>query len=100
MGTTATFTAELLGDGHLSIPEKVVKALSLKKGEKVKAVIEAEKFDKEGFLALSGIWKDKSADTRSVYTIRFLKCGRASGGARSSFNANLTFLQSSTQDQS
>lgn len=62
MGTTATFTAELLGDGHLSIPDKVVKALSLKKGEKVKAVIEAEKFDKEGFLGLSGIWKDKSAD--------------------------------------
>ena len=67
MGTTATFTAELLGDGHLSIPEKVVKALSLKKGEKVKAVIEAEKFDKDGFLGLSGIWKDKSEDEIGIY---------------------------------
>ena len=44
MGTIATFTAELLGDGHLSIPEKVVKALSLKKGEKVKAAKERESF--------------------------------------------------------
>lgn len=67
MGTTATFTAELLSDGHLSIPEKVVKALSLKKGEKVKTVIEAEKFDKDGFLRLSGIWKDKSADELGIY---------------------------------
>lgn len=67
MGTIATFTAELLGDGHLSIPEKVVKALSLKKGEKVKAVIEAEKFDKDGFLRLSGIWKDKSEDDIGIY---------------------------------
>ena len=67
MGTTATFTAELLGDGHLSIPEKVVKALSLKKGEKVKAVIEAEKFDKDAFLGLSGIWKDKSEDEIGIY---------------------------------
>ena len=67
MGTTATFTAELLGDGHLSIPEKVVKALSLKKGEKVKAVIETEKFDKDAFLGLSGIWKDKSEDEIGIY---------------------------------
>lgn len=67
MSTTATFTAELLGDGHLSIPEKVVKALSLKKGEKVKAVIEAEKFDKEAFLGLSGIWEDKTEEEIGVY---------------------------------
>jgi len=52
MGTTAIFTAELLGDGHLPIPEKLIKVLSLKKGEKIKAVIEAEKFDKDGFFAV------------------------------------------------
>ncbi|MDP2279273.1 MAG: hypothetical protein Q8K51_13725 [Nitrospirota bacterium] len=67
MGTIATFTAELLGDGHLPIPEKVIKALSLKKGEKVKAVIEAEKFDKAGFLSLSGIWKDKAEEELGIY---------------------------------
>lgn len=67
MGTTATFTTELLSDGHLSIPEKVVKALSLKKGEKVKAVIEADKFDKDAFLVLSGIWKNKTEEEIGVY---------------------------------
>ena len=49
MGKLATFIGEFLKDGHLSIPEKVVKELSLAKGAKVRAVIEAEKFDKNNF---------------------------------------------------
>jgi bifunctional DNA-binding transcriptional regulator/antitoxin component of YhaV-PrlF toxin-antitoxin module len=67
MGKIATFIGEFLNDGHLSIPEKVAKALSLEKGSKVKAVIEAEKFDKEGFLRLFGIWKDKAEEEINIY---------------------------------
>lgn len=67
MGKVAIFTGEFLKDGHLSIPEKVIKTLSLKKGSKVRAVIEAEKFDREGFLKLFGIWKDKSREEINIY---------------------------------
>lgn len=67
MGKTATFIAEFLNDGHLSIPEKVIKALSLEKGKKVRAVIETEGFDKEGFSRLFGIWKDKPEEEVSIY---------------------------------
>jgi bifunctional DNA-binding transcriptional regulator/antitoxin component of YhaV-PrlF toxin-antitoxin module len=67
MGRIATFKSELLKDGHLSIPKKVIKILSLKKGEKVRAIIETERFDREGFLTLFGIWKDKSKKEISIY---------------------------------
>ena len=67
MGKVATFISELLNDGHLSIPEKVIKALSLKKGKKVKAVIKTEKFDREEFLNLFGIWKDRTEEEISIY---------------------------------
>ena len=67
MGKTATFIAEFLKDGHLSIPERVVKALSLEKGKKVKAIIETEKFNREGFLSLFGIWKKKTDEEINIY---------------------------------
>jgi len=67
MGKTATFISEFLKDGHLSVPQKIVKALSLEKGNKVKAVLETEKFDKNGFLRLFGIWKDKTEEEISTY---------------------------------
>jgi hypothetical protein len=67
MGKTAAFTAELLQDGHLSIPEKAVKELALKKGSKVKATIGTRAFDREGFLRLCGIWKDRSIEEIGVF---------------------------------
>lgn len=67
MSKSAVFTTELLGDGHLSIPYMTVKALSLKKGAKVKATIETQQFDKSGFLKLSGIWRNKTEKELGVY---------------------------------
>lgn len=67
MGKVAAFIGEFLKDGHLSIPEKVVKELSLEKGARVRAVIEAEKFDKNSFLKLFGIWKDKTVEEIDIY---------------------------------
>lgn len=67
MGKIATFMGEFLKDGHLSVPEKVVKVLSLKSGSKVRAVIETEKFDKDGFLSLFGIWKGKADEEINIY---------------------------------
>lgn len=67
MGKTATFIAEFLQDGHLSIPEKAVKALSLKKGKKVKAMIETHEFDRDAFLRLAGVWKDKTEEEIGIF---------------------------------
>ena len=67
MGKIATFIAEFLNDGHLSIPEEVVKALSLKKGKKVRAVINTEKFDRKEFLKLFGIWRNRTEEEISIY---------------------------------
>ena len=67
MGKTATFIAEFLPDGHLSIPDKAVKALSLKKGKKVKAMIETNEFDREAFLKLAGAWKDKTEKEIDIF---------------------------------
>ncbi len=67
MGKTVTFIAEFLKDGHLSIPDRVVKALSLENGKKVKAIIETEKFNREGFLSLFGVWKKKTDDEINIY---------------------------------
>lgn len=67
MGKTAVFIAEFLKDGHLSIPEKIVKNLSLEKGKRVKTIIETEQFDKKEFLGLLGIWKDKTEAEIDIY---------------------------------
>lgn len=67
MGKTAVFIAEFLKDGHLSIPEKIVKNLSLKKGKRVKTIIETEQFDKKEFLGLLGVWKDKTEAEIDIY---------------------------------
>ena len=67
MGKTATFIAEFLKDGHLSIPEKIVKALSLEKGKRVKTIIEVEKFSKKDFLGFFGIWRNKTEAEINIY---------------------------------
>ena len=63
----ATFKAKYLKDGHLSVPKEAVNTLLLRTGEEVRVVIEKERFDKEGFLGLSGIWKDKSEEEIDIY---------------------------------
>jgi hypothetical protein len=67
MRKVTTFKAKYLKDGHLSIPEDVAASLLLKKGDEVQVVIEKRKFDKKGFLSLSGIWKDKSEEDIHLY---------------------------------
>jgi hypothetical protein len=67
MKKVTSFKAKYLKDGHLSIPQDVVASLLLKKGDEVQVVIEKKKFDKKGFLSLSGIWKDKSEEDVHLY---------------------------------
>ena len=67
MKILATFKTKILKNGYLSIPKDVVGSLLLKKGEEVHVVIGKENFDKEGFLRLSGIWKEKSEEEINVY---------------------------------
>jgi hypothetical protein len=44
-----------------------VKALSLKKGARVKATIETQKFDKAGFLKLAGFWRNKAEEEVDLF---------------------------------
>jgi hypothetical protein len=62
-----TFKAKYLEDGHLSVPKDIAASLLLRKGEEVQVVIGKERFDKKGFLSLSGIWKDKSEEEIHFY---------------------------------
>jgi len=71
MSKTAVFTAELLNDGHLSIPEVAVQALSLKKGSRVKATVETQQFDKAAFLKLAGIWRNKTEEEIEIFQALF-----------------------------
>jgi len=67
MGKIASFKAKYLEDGHLSIPKEVAASLLLRKGEEVQVLIEKVRFDKMGFLRLSGIWKNKSEEEILIY---------------------------------
>jgi hypothetical protein len=67
MSKTAVFTAEYLNDGHLSIPDLAVQALSLKKGARVKATVETQQFDKAAFLKLAGIWRSKTEQEIEIF---------------------------------
>ena len=62
-----TFKAKYLENGHLSIPKDVVASLLLKKGEEVRVIVEKQSFDKEGFLSLSGIWRDRGEEEIQLY---------------------------------
>lgn len=67
MVNRATYTAEYLNDGHLSMPQEIAHMLALKSGKKVRVVIESSKFNKEEFLRLFGIWKEKNADQIKIF---------------------------------
>ncbi|TLD40562.1 MAG: hypothetical protein JETT_3199 [Candidatus Jettenia ecosi] len=67
MGNKATYTAEYLDDGHLSIPKEIVDRLSLKKGKKLRVIVEASRFDKKGILDLFGVWREKNAEEIKIF---------------------------------
>jgi hypothetical protein len=67
MRKVTTFKSKYLEDGHLFIPDNIVASLLLKKGEDVQIAIEKERFDREGFLSLSGIWKDRTEEEIRLY---------------------------------
>lgn len=67
MKKAATFKAKYLENGHLSIPKEVVDSLLLRRGEEIRVMIEKRKFDKEGFLNLFGIWKNKSEEEINIF---------------------------------
>ena len=67
MKKAVTFKGKYLEDGHLPIPKEVVDSLLLRRGEEVRVMVEKGKFDKEGFLKLFGIWKDKSEEEINIF---------------------------------
>jgi hypothetical protein len=67
MRKVATFKVRYLDNGHLSIPEEVASSLLLKRGEEVRVMIEKEQFDRDGFLGLLGVWKDKSEKEIEIF---------------------------------
>ena len=67
MGNKATYTAEYLNDGHLSIPKEIADRLSLKKGKKLRVIVEASRFDKNDILDLFGVWREKSAEEIKIF---------------------------------
>ena len=67
MGNKATYTAEYLNDGHLSIPKEIADRLSLTKGKKLHVIVEASMFDKNDILNLFGVWREKSAEEIKIF---------------------------------
>ncbi len=67
MGNKATYTAEYLNDGHLSIPKEIADRLSLKKGKKLRVIVEASRFDKNDILDLFGVWREKNAEEIKIF---------------------------------
>ena len=67
MGNRVIFTAEYLNNGHLSIPKEIVNTLALKSGKKIRVVIEKTMSNKNDFLKLFGIWKNKSEEEIKIY---------------------------------
>jgi len=67
MAKIATFKTKYLKDNHLFIPKEVASSLFLRRGEEVRVMIEKEEFDKQGFLTLFNIWKDKREEETDLY---------------------------------
>ena len=67
MKNIASFKTRYTQNNHLRIPKEVVTQLSLKTGEEIKIMIEKKKFDKDGFLGLFGIWKEKTGKEIDIY---------------------------------
>lgn len=67
MGNKATYTAEYLNDGHLSIPKEIADRLSHKKGKKLRVIVEASRFDKNDILDLFDVWREKNAKEIKIF---------------------------------
>lgn len=67
MGHRATYTAEYLHDGHLSIPREIANMFSLTSGRKVRVIIEESKFNKTAFLKFFGAWNQKSTEDIDIF---------------------------------
>ena len=67
MGNRAAYTAEYLNDGHLSIPQEIARMFSLKRGKKIRVIIESSKFNKEDFLKFFGIWRQKNTEEINIF---------------------------------
>ena len=67
MGNRATYTAEYLKDGHLSIPQEIAHKFDLKSGGKIRVIVESSKFSKSDFLQFFGIWKQKNKEEISIF---------------------------------
>ena len=67
MGNRATFTAEYLNNGHLSIPKEIADTLALRSGKKIRVVIETGRFNKSDFLKFFGVWRNKSEEELNIY---------------------------------
>lgn len=67
MGNRATYTAEYLNDGHLSVPKEIANMFSLKSGKKIRVIIESSRFNRAEFLNLFGVWKHKSAEEIKIF---------------------------------
>ncbi|MEW6418942.1 MAG: hypothetical protein AB1480_12610 [Nitrospirota bacterium] len=67
MGNKVTFIAEYLNNGHLSVPEELVNTLALRRGKKIRVVIETLRFNKSDFLKLFGVWRNKSEEEIKMY---------------------------------
>ena len=67
MGNRATYTAEYLEDGHLSIPQEIAHMFALKSGNKIRVIIETPKFNREDFLKFFGMWKRKDTADINIF---------------------------------
>jgi hypothetical protein len=53
MGNRAAYTAEYLNDGHLSIPQEIARMFSLKRGKKIRVIIESSNLNNRRVLCSS-----------------------------------------------
>ena len=52
------YIAEVLPDGHLTLPENIIKQLKLKTHSKLRVQIQPEKKTKQGLSQFCGQWQD------------------------------------------
>ncbi len=56
------YIAEVLPDGHLSLPKNIIKQLKLQAHSKLRVQIQSEKKTKEGLSRFCGQWQDDDVE--------------------------------------
>jgi hypothetical protein len=66
------YIAEVLPDGHLSLPENIIKQLKLKAHSKLRVQIQPEKKTKQGLSRFCGRWQDDDVEdiVNDIYNSR------------------------------